>query len=174
MPNVRRSSQSCLSHTPADALGASPTREILNAIFYVLCGGVAGRLVPSNPPPKSTVFRWFSVWRDTSLFETINHLLVTADRERVGRQASPTAAVLNIESVKTTKSGGPRGYDAGKKVNNRRRQVRVDTDGRGLILEPQLADVQDRDGAPVVLRVPVHRHRVCRQRLCRRDPSPRE
>jgi hypothetical protein len=54
--------------------------------------------------------------------------------------------------VKTTESGGPRGYNAGKKVKGRKRQVMVDTDGRGLILEPQPADVQDRDG-PVVLRL---------------------
>jgi transposase len=88
----------------------------LRAIFYVLRGGIAWRLLPSDLPPKSTVFRWFSFWRDTDLFETINHLLVMADRERVGREASPTAAVLDSQSVKTTESGGPRGYDAGKKV----------------------------------------------------------
>jgi putative transposase len=130
-----------------------PVREILNAIFYVLRGGIAWRLLPSDLPPKSTVFRWFSLWRDTGLFEALNHLLVMADRERVGREASPTAAVLDSQSVTTTESGGPRGYDAGKKVKGRKRQVMVDTDGRGLILEPQPADVQDRDGACVVLRL---------------------
>src|SRR5215210_6124646 len=130
-----------------------PVREILNGIFYVLRGGIAWRLLPSDLPPKSTVFRWFSLWRDTGVFETINHLLVMVDRERVGREASPTAAVLDSQSVKTTESGGPRGYDAGKKVKGRKRQVMVDTDGRGLILEPQPADVQDRDGAVAVLRL---------------------
>ncbi len=63
-----------------------PAREILNAIFYVLRGGSACRLLPSDLPPKSTVFRWFSLWRDTGLFETINHLLVMADREWVERE----------------------------------------------------------------------------------------
>jgi transposase len=70
-------------------------REILNAIFYVLRGGIAWRLLPSDLPPRSTVFGWFSLGRDTGLFETINHLLVTEDRERVGREATPTAAVLD-------------------------------------------------------------------------------
>ncbi len=130
-----------------------PMREIMNAIFYVLRGGVAWRLLPTDLPPRSTVYRWFGSWRDTGLFETINHALVMADRERAGREASPSAAVLDSQSVKTTESGGPRGYDAGKKVKGRKRQVMVDTDGRGLILEPQPADVQDRDGAPVVLRL---------------------
>src|SRR5215217_1123559 len=129
------------------------TREILNAIFYVLRGGIAWRLIPKDLPPKSTAFGDFSRWRDEGLFGRINHHLVMADRERVGREASPTAVVLDSQSVKTTESGGPRGYDAGKKVKGRKRQVMVDTDGRGLILEPQPADVQDREGAPFVLRL---------------------
>ena len=94
---------------------AWPLREIINAIFYVLRGGVAWRLLPNDLPPRTTVYRWFALWRDTGLFEGLNHLLVMADRERVGREASPSAAVIDTQSVKTSESGGPRGYDAGKK-----------------------------------------------------------
>jgi len=122
-------------------------------IFYLLRGGIAWRLLPSDLPPKSTAFRWFSLWRDTGVFETMNHMLVMADRERVGREASPSAVVIDSQSVNTTESGALRGYDAGKKVKGRKRQVMVDTDGRGLVLEAQPADVQDRDGAPIVLRL---------------------
>ncbi len=56
-------------------------REVLNAIFYVLRGGVAWRLLPTDLPPRTTVYRWFALWRDTGLFETLNHHLVMADRD---------------------------------------------------------------------------------------------
>jgi transposase len=126
-------------------------REIVNAIFYVLRGGIAWRLLPLDFPPWQTVYGWFASFRDGCVFERMNHALVIADRERAGRQASPTAAIIDSQSVKTTESGGPRGYDAGKKINGRKRHALVDTDGRALLVEPHPADIQDRDsGGPLL------------------------
>jgi putative transposase len=126
-------------------------REIVNGIFYVMRAGCTWRLLPSDLPPWSTVYRWFAKFRDEARFEKINHALVMLDREHAGREASPSAAIIDSQSVKTTEAGGPRGYDAGKKINGRKRHALVDTDGRGLVLEPHPASIQDRDGGGPLL-----------------------
>ena len=99
---------------------AWPLREVINAISYVLRTGCPWRLLPDGFPPHTTVYRWFARLREARWWEAVNHLFVMADRERCGREASPTAAVLDSQSVKTTEAGGPCGYDAGKSAPRRR------------------------------------------------------
>lgn len=129
-----------------------PLREVLNAIFYVLRCSCPWRLLPKDLPPWRTAYRWFARLRDAGTWEALNFALVMADRERVGRSASPSAAVLDSQSVRTTEAGGPRGYDAGKKVWGRKRHALADTDGRPLVLQAGPASVQDRDGAVPLLK----------------------
>ncbi len=69
-----------------------PMREIVNGIFYVMRAGCPWRLLPKDLPPWGTIYHWFAAWRDDGRFERINHALVKADRERVGRDASPSGA----------------------------------------------------------------------------------
>ncbi|MEW5424567.1 transposase [Amorphus sp. 3PC139-8] len=103
-------------------------REVVNGIFYMLRAGCAWRLIPQEFPPRSTVQRYFYAWRDDGTWQTINHLLVMAAREAEGREASPSAGVIDSLSVKTTESGGL--------------PVSGIVHGTGI---------QDRDGAPALL-----------------------
>jgi transposase len=124
-----------------------PRRQMLDACVYVLRSGCSWRMLPKDFPPWTAVYKTFRRWQAQGLFEAMYDELRKLWRSRQHRAPEPTAAVLDSQSVKTSPQGGPKGYDAGKKVKGRKRHIVTDTLGLLVAVLITAASVQDRDAA---------------------------
>jgi putative transposase len=130
-------------------------REVVNGIMYVLGTGCQWRYIPKDLPPRSTVNGYLKRWDHDGTLHRIHHALYQQCREQAGREASPTACVIDSQTVKSAEKGGknidPKGFDGGKLVSGIKRHIVVDTQGLLIHAVVHAADIQDRDGGVLAL-----------------------
>ena len=130
-------------------LGRPPTdrRRVIDAILYMVKGGIPWRLLPTGFPPWKTVHSIFRKWTLDLTWESLNDCLRGLARKQQGKRCRPTAAILDSQSVKSDGHGGSVGYDAAKRIKGRKRHLLVDTLGLVLGVMVTAADVPEREGA---------------------------
>jgi transposase len=126
-------------------------RRILDALLYIIKGGIQWRLLPNDFPKWKTVYHVFRKWTLDHTWERINARLRAHVRSDAGKRAQPTAAILDSQSVKSDPHGGAVGYDAAKRIKGRKRHLLVDTLGLVLGIHVTPADVPEREGAQGLL-----------------------
>ena len=122
-------------------------RMVVNAILYVVVGGIQWRMLPKEYPKWQSVYSYFRNWKQAGVWRRIHDTVRAKVRQRVGRHKHPTGGCLDSQSVKTTAVPGTRGFDKAKLVNGRKRHLLVDTTGLLMAIAVTAASVQDRDGA---------------------------
>jgi transposase len=133
--------------------GRPPTdlRPVIDAIFYVVKGGIPWRYLPAGFPPWQTVYGIFRRWKRDLVWAALNDALRILVRKAQGKRGQPTAAILDSQSVKSAGHGGAVGYDAGKRIKGRKRHLLVDTLGLVLGVAVTPANTTERGGAKAVL-----------------------
>lgn len=126
-------------------------RLVLNAILFVLRSGCQWRMIPRDLLPWDAAYRWYRTWADDGTWDRVHDGLRDLVRTAEGREASPSAAVLDAQSIKSSEGGPDRGFDAGKKTTGRKRHLITDTLGLVLVVAVTSASVQDRPGGRRVL-----------------------
>jgi putative transposase len=134
---------------PAAKSGGRPRRvdmrEVINTILYLDRTGCQWEMLPHDLLPKSTVYEYFAAWRNDGAWQRMMDSLRMQVRVKAGREATPSAASIDSQTVKTTEQGGEHGYDGGKKINGRKRHILVDT--MGLLLTVLVTTAAIDDGA---------------------------